>query len=105
MVTRAEINAWHTQSPDRRLEDCLLEQKRVVATPGETCREAATRMAWYRLERIAVVNSEADGKLVGMLARSDIVRGFMVHYEQEHVRERYITLGRRAHRHLRSRDF
>ncbi|HET7307259.1 MAG TPA: chloride channel protein [Gammaproteobacteria bacterium] len=105
MVTRAEINAWHTQSPDRRLEDCLLEQKRVVATPGETCREAATRMAWYRLERIAVVSSEADGKLVGMLARSDIVRGFMVHYEQEHVRERYITLGRRAHRHLRSRDF
>jgi H+/Cl- antiporter ClcA len=105
LITRAEINNWHTQSPDKRLGQCLTEQKRVVATPGETCRTVATRMAWYRLERIAVVNSQEEGKLVGMLARSDIVRGFMVHYEQEHVRERYITLGRRSRHHVKSRDF
>lgn len=105
MVTRAEIQAWIKTDPGATLAAKLAESKRVVATPGETCRVAATRMAWYRLERIAVVDSQANGRLLGLLTRSDIVRGFMIHYEQEQVRERYITLNRRARLRIRPKSF
>ncbi|HET7371522.1 MAG TPA: chloride channel protein [Gammaproteobacteria bacterium] len=104
IVTRAEINAWLKRAPETTLAACLVGQKRVVALSGETCRTVATRMARYKLERIAVVNNDEEGKLVGLLSRSDIVRGFMVHYENEQVRERYLTLGRRAHRRVKPRD-
>jgi H+/Cl- antiporter ClcA len=103
-VTRAEINAWLKTSPDATLGRLLADAKRVIALPNETCRVVATRMARYKLERIAVVNNDEECKLLGLLARSDIVRGFMIHYENENVRERYLSLRRRAHRRIRPRD-
>jgi len=59
-----------------------------VALPHETCRAAATRMARLQLERLPVVADLQTLRLIGLIARSDLVEPTLVHHEEEELRER-----------------
>lgn len=45
-----------------------------LALPGESCRTVAARMALHGLERLPVVSDLASRRLVGVVARSDLIK-------------------------------
>ncbi len=57
--------------------------------PRETCRLVATRLAVHGLERLPVIADEASRRLVGLVARSDLVKPALRHFDEEHKRERF----------------
>jgi H+/Cl- antiporter ClcA len=60
----------------------------VCALPGENCRLVATRMARHRLERLPVVADAKSLALVGIVARSDLIKPSLAHFDEEEKRER-----------------
>ena len=90
VVTRAEINDNCTADPERHLADCVRGQIPASATPHETCRDIAARMALQHLERLPVVSEEGDGRLLGMVTRFDVVTALLEHYESDHVTEKLL---------------
>ncbi|WP_454824646.1 chloride channel protein [Paraburkholderia xenovorans] len=68
----------------------------VVALPGETCRLVATRLAVHGLERMPVVSDMNTRRIVGIVARSDLVKPSLAHFDEEHKKERFRRLGTRA---------
>jgi CBS domain-containing protein len=66
------------------------------ATPGESCRSVATRRARDRLERLPVVKDAESMELVGLIARSDLIKPSVIHFEEEEKRERLLGLPWRA---------
>jgi H+/Cl- antiporter ClcA/predicted transcriptional regulator len=63
----------------------------VTATPGETCRTIATRMAEHGMERLPVIDGEASRRLIGIVSRSDLVKPAAVLLDDEHRRERFFV--------------
>ncbi|MEO8849846.1 MAG: chloride channel protein [Casimicrobiaceae bacterium] len=61
---------------------------RLVALPEESCRLVASRLALNRLERLPVVSDIGSMRLVGLVARSDLVKPRLGHIEEEEKRER-----------------
>ncbi|MGE0498524.1 MAG: chloride channel protein [Ramlibacter sp.] len=59
-----------------------------LALPGENCRLVATRMARHRLERLPVVSDVQSRTLVGIIARSDLIKPSLAHFNEEEKRER-----------------
>ncbi|HVH05606.1 MAG TPA: CBS domain-containing protein, partial [Myxococcota bacterium] len=57
-------------SPGTRIAD-LLRREAVAVAEHDSLREAADRMATFEVGRLPVVSR--DGKVVGMLTRSDLV--------------------------------
>jgi H+/Cl- antiporter ClcA len=70
-------------------------QQLAVALPGESCRAVAERLALLGLERLPVVDDLPTQRLLGLVARSDLLRPRREHYEEEGVRERLIRHWRR----------
>lgn len=60
-----------------------------VAQPGDTCQQAAARMAVHQLERMPVVEGPRSRRLVGIVSRSDLVRPLDAHFHEEQQRERF----------------
>jgi CBS-domain-containing membrane protein len=60
--------------------------------PGESCRAVATRLARERLERLPVVKDARSLRLVGIVARSDLIKLSLVHFDEEEKRERLLSL-------------
>lgn len=60
----------------------------VVALPEESCRTVATRLARHRLERLPVVKDAQSLALVGIVARSDLIKPSLAHFDEEEMRER-----------------
>ena len=60
----------------------------VIALPDESCRLVASRLALNRLERLPVVADTTSMRLVGLVARSDLVKPRLGHIEEEEKRER-----------------
>lgn len=60
----------------------------MVALPGENCRGVATRLALHRLERLPVVSDARSMQLVGVVARSDLIKPSLAHFDEEEKRER-----------------
>lgn len=58
------------------------------ALPSESCRTVATRMARHRIERLPVVADPVSMALVGIVARSDLIKPSIVHFDEEENRER-----------------
>ncbi len=62
------------------------------ATPsvslGENCRSVATRMARLQVERLPVVRNSQSWELVGIVARSDLIKPSLAHFDEEEKRER-----------------
>jgi H+/Cl- antiporter ClcA/predicted transcriptional regulator len=75
----------------------LLKDRRPEhATPGETCRAVASRMAAFGLERLPVLESADSTRLVGIVTRSDLLKVTGEIYDEEARRERFFGGARRS---------
>jgi H+/Cl- antiporter ClcA len=63
-----------------------------MALPTETCRIVATRLAVHGLERLPVVSDAQSRHLLGIIARSDLVKPSLDVDDQEHRHERFLSL-------------
>jgi CBS-domain-containing membrane protein len=61
-----------------------------MALPDETCRIVATRLAVHGLERLPVVSDAQSRRLLGIIARSDLVKPSLDVDDQEHRHERFL---------------
>lgn len=69
------------------VDELLSDEPPVVALPNETCRAVATRLARHGLERLPVVDDPSSLKLVGIVARSDLIKPSLGHFDEEEKRE------------------
>jgi CBS domain-containing protein len=60
----------------------------LVALPEETCRIVATRLAVHGVERLPVVQDAQSRRLVGLVARSDLIKPSLELFDEEFHRER-----------------
>ena len=87
MADRATLAALSSRSPAARVGEAF-EAPPLMALPGESCRVVATRMARHRVERLAVVKDAQSLELVGIVARSDLIKPSLQHFDEEETRER-----------------
>jgi H+/Cl- antiporter ClcA len=99
-VDRATLAAAAEDGLRRTVGDLFVAAQPVVALPDDTCRMVASRLALHRLERMPVVADEQSMRLVGLVARSDLVKPRLGHIEEEETLERL----RRAPWHTGDRD-
>ena len=69
-----------------------MSPKVAMALPGENCRIVATRLAIHGLERLPVVTDPQSRRLVGIVARSDLIKPSMAIGEEELLAERFFEL-------------
>jgi CBS domain-containing protein len=93
IVDRTTLAAHSELSGDATLHAlCVAAGTPMHAVIVETGRAVATRLARHRLERLPVVKDEASFELVGIVARSDLVKLSEIHFEEEEKRERMLSL-------------
>jgi H+/Cl- antiporter ClcA len=61
----------------------------VMALAEETCRIVATRLAVHRLERLPVVKDAGSRELVGLVARSDLIKPSRALFDEEQNFEQF----------------
>jgi H+/Cl- antiporter ClcA len=89
MVDR-ETLLKHSESPrDHCVGDLFGENLPVMALPEETCRIVATRLAVHRLERLPVVKDAQSRVLLGLVARSDLIKPSLALFDEEHNYEQF----------------
>jgi CBS domain-containing protein len=88
VVDRAALAAFANDTTERTVGSICADAPLVVALPDETCRMTASRLALHGLERLPVVADEQSMHLVGLVARSDLVKPRLGHIEEEETRER-----------------
>lgn len=88
VADRAVLSAWSTGT----VGDAVAGTPPVVALPGENCRAVATRLARHGLERLPVVRDADSRLLVGIVARSDLIKPSLAHFHEEEQRERVRSL-------------
>jgi CBS domain-containing protein len=96
IVDRAALAAWAAGSGNRPIGELLGDKRPPFALPGESCRSVATRLARERIERLPVVKDAQSMELVGLIARSDLIKPSVIHFEEEEKRERLLGLPWRA---------
>ncbi|OJW15604.1 MAG: chloride channel protein [Planctomycetales bacterium 71-10] len=74
----------------------LIDRRAVTATPGETCRAAAERMAEAGVKRLPVVAPDDPEHLVGVVSLGDLLKARGRLLDEESRRERFFGLGRAA---------
>jgi CBS domain-containing protein len=87
VIDRAILDSLGTRSPAARVGDAC-ESPPLTALAGESCRTVATRMARHRVERLPVVRDAISLELVGIVARSDLIKPSLAHFDEEEKRER-----------------
>ena len=75
-----------------RVADLFGANVPAMALPGETCRIVATRLAVHGLERLLVVSDARSRRLLGLIARSDLIKPSLDVDDQEHRHERFFNL-------------
>jgi len=88
VVDRAALAESADDAGSRTVGETCAHAPLAVALPDETCRMTASRLALLRLERMPVVADEQSMRLVGLVARSDLVKPRLGHVEEEQTRER-----------------
>lgn len=88
VVDRAKLAAYGTRTPIASVGDACGDGPLLFALPGENCRVVATRLARHRLERLPVVKDAQSLALVGIVARSDLIKPSLAHFDEEERRER-----------------
>jgi CBS domain-containing protein len=67
----------------------LIQKTPITIFDDDTCKMAADRMATADIGRLLVIN--AEGRLIGMITRSDLLKARQVHINEEAVRERIMS--------------
>ena len=88
MADRAMLAAQGTRDPIATVGDACADVPLYFALPGDNCRSVATRLARHRIERLPVVKDAQSLALVGLVARSDLIKPSLAHFEEEEKRER-----------------
>ena len=89
MIDRTILSKHARTSPSLRLRGLFGENIPVIALPEETCRTIATRLAVHQLERLPVVNDTSSRELLGLVARSDLVKPSLALFDEEHNYEQF----------------
>ena len=77
---------------DTRVADLFGANVPAMALPDENCRIVATRLAVHGLERLPVVSDAQSRHLVGLIARSDLIKPSLAVGDEEAVTERFFEL-------------
>ena len=88
VADRAMLAARGTCDPIATVGDACADAPLYFALPGENCRAVATRLARHRLERLPVVKDPQSLALAGIVARSDLIKPSLAHFDEEEKRER-----------------
>lgn len=88
MADRDLLAAAAARDPGAPVASIVADTPVIVALPDESCRLVASRLALHRLERVPVVADPASMRLIGLVARSDLVKPRLAHIEEEEKRER-----------------
>jgi CBS domain-containing protein len=72
----------------------LIGRSAVTASPRESCRLAAERMAREGVKRLPVVAPEEPGRLLGLVTLGDLLKARRRLIEEEAKRERFLGPGR-----------
>jgi len=91
LVSREDALRWRTAAPDEdeTLHDRVSDKSLAVATPDMPAIQAAELMIAEEIGRLPVVDP-ASGKLVGILARRDLLNARAKSTEEETKRKRYV---------------
>jgi len=89
MIDRTILTKHARTSPPLRLRGLFGENIPVIALPEETCRTIATRLAVHQLERLPVVKDTSSRELLGLVARSDLVKPSLALFDEEHNYEQF----------------
>jgi H+/Cl- antiporter ClcA/predicted transcriptional regulator len=89
MVDRAMLAKHDGASRAMHVGDLFGENPPVIALPDETCRIVATRLAVHHLERLPVVRDADSHELLGLVARSDLVKPSLSLFDEEHNYEQF----------------
>jgi CBS domain-containing protein len=92
IVDRTLAAGWLGESAGKPIGELCASRPPQFALMGQTCRSVATRLARERLERLPVVKDAASMELVGLIARSDLIKPSVIHFEEEEKRERLLGL-------------
>jgi hypothetical protein len=84
MADRAMLMKHVGSSGTTRISDLFGENLPVMALPEETCRIVATRLAVHHLERLPVVKDAYSRDLLGLIARSDLIKPSLSLFDEEH---------------------
>ena len=92
MIARDALVAGAAKPGAVRVADLFGANVPAMALPGENCRTIATRLAVHGLERLPVVADAQSRRLVGVIARSDLVKPSLAHVDEEQTQERFFAL-------------
>jgi CBS domain-containing protein len=90
VVDRARLQELDPGASVRPIAILLANDTATWALPTETCREVASRMAAFGLERLPVVDSLESKQLIGIVSRSDLLKPARKLYDEESLRERLL---------------
>jgi H+/Cl- antiporter ClcA/CBS domain-containing protein len=98
LVGMLDRDALDGQAPAARIGDLFGINRPPVALAGETCRIVATRLAVHGIERLPVVASAAEPRLLGIVSRSDLIKATAGLHAEEHERRtlRRVPLSKRG---------
>ncbi|MGA5194471.1 CBS domain-containing protein [Streptomyces exfoliatus] len=87
VVSEADLLRRHTEKDGPSTAEAMMSSPVVTARPSWTAVEAARLMERHRVKRLPVV--DADGRLIGVLSRSDLLQLFLRRDRsiQEEIRE------------------
>ena len=92
MVDRETLNDGLRRHGDVRVAELFGANVPAMALPDETCRIIATRLAVHGLERLPVVSDARSRRLVGLIARSDLIKPSLAVGDEEALPERFFEL-------------
>jgi CBS domain-containing protein len=88
VLDRAEVTRAASQPHLRTAAQACAGRPLLYALPGDNCRAVASTLARHGTERLPVVDNATSLQLVGIVARSDLVKPSLTHFEEEERRER-----------------
>ncbi len=92
MIDREALAGGLARTGIGRVADLFGVNVPTMALPDENCRIIATRLAVHGLERLPVVSDPQSRRLVGVIARSDLVKPSLAIGDEENLHERFFSL-------------
>lgn len=92
MMDRETLTGGLSDRGEARVVDLFDENVAEMALPEENCRTIAMRLAACGLERLPVVSDSFSRRLVGLIARSDLIKPSLAVGDEEHRPERFFSM-------------